>query len=279
MSSALKQAGLLAGLFFLQSTAHATTFGPIPVVDQVRGAQYAIRGNVIGDSWVKYAPDVNKPYTYWKISIAAQQIGDSLGSEVEIRQPGGEIGPFGYHMAGTAEFARDEDTFILLHDTPEKDVKEIVGLTSGKYRVETAINGKKIVVNGLGLPVNGEDGAPFSPEEFSDLLQRISRNEATEKDRNIFVNRTAAHEHADAASEAASRAREKEVRAILERRPAETGSAPKTFPAKQPDSQANTIQESPASAEEPSTGSSASWVFALVVVIGLLVGLVLILRR
>lgn len=281
-----KKTGLLAGLFFiLCHPSFATTFGPIPVVDQALNAQYFVRAYILGSSWTKMEPNLKRPYTYWKISIREQPIGKNIGNEITVRQPGGEIGETGYHVAGVAEFAAGEDVFLPLHDTdePDQSIKEVVGLASGKYRVETGRDGKQTVVSGLGIPITGSGGRLFSPEEFSALLHRINRNEISEEDKNVFVSRKSTNDHQDGIQ---AEAREREVRSLMQRSPADANSA-KTAAATSvettvdPDhSGPKSIQESQVESEEPSTGSSVgSWVFAAIVVLGLLVGLVLILRR
>ena len=59
-----------------------------------------------------------------------------------MRQPGGEIGDMGYHMAGTAEFSSGEDTFIALHDTdeptPVKRSWDSPAGSTGSRRTQTA---------------------------------------------------------------------------------------------------------------------------------------------
>jgi len=290
MKTTIRKTGLLAGLFFtlFPISASATTFGPIPVVLQAQNSQYFVRGRVVGSSWTKMAPRLNRPYTYWRVLVSEQPIGESLGGEIVVREPGGEIGDMGYHMAGTAEFAAGEDVYIGLHDADDQSegslpVREVVGLASGKYRVETGKDGKQILMNGLGIPIAGAGGRLLTPADFSALLQRISRNQATEDDKNIFVSRKPVHEneHDDGLQ---AEARERDVRALLnmnrttsatspreERHPADMSSVTNTAAA---------IQENQVKAEEPSTGSSVgSWAFAVIIVLGLLVGLVMILRR
>ena len=98
-------AGLLAGFFFPCSSAFATTFGPISVVDQLQNAQYVVRGSIMGSAWVEPEPRLQRPYTYWRLTVREQNLGNSLPVSIVIRQPGGEIGEIGYHVAGSAEFS------------------------------------------------------------------------------------------------------------------------------------------------------------------------------
>lgn len=191
MNSAL----LLAGILTLSPTAFATTFGPIPLVDQAESSQYVARGMITSPAWVAPEPHSRRPHTYWRVKLLSQQLGAPLAQEFVVRQPGGTIGELGYHVAGAAQFSQGEDTFLFLRDTQEgANVKELLGLASGKYLVETTPAGQKKLSNGLGLPVTSDEGRELSVEEFTSLLERVEQRKATAADRNVFVNRTPVHE-------------------------------------------------------------------------------------
>ncbi len=277
---------ILFSILLSLAQAHATTFGPIPVVMQAQNSQYFVRARVVSSSWTRMEPNLHLPYTYWKIAITGQQLGASLGNEATVRQPGGEIGETGYHMAGTATFADGEDVFLPLHDTeePDRSIKELVGLASGKYRVEAGKDGKKIVVSGLGIAITGSDGKFFSPEEFDGLLQRISRNEVTEEDKNVYVTRNPMHEQETASS--TEEAREQATHALQQRQPASSEaektdlSAGQKKPGNPGTTKANPVQQIPPVTEESSTGSSVGFLaVTALIVLGLLIGLLLFFRR
>jgi hypothetical protein len=273
------KAGLVAGLFF-PLLALATTFGPIPVYKQAENSQYYVHGRVVSGPETRMEPRLGRPYTYWAVEVSEQPLGDPLGDRVTVREPGGEVGDMGYHVAGTAEFTAGEEVYIALHDTDEAPgIKEVVGLASGKYRVETGAGGKPVVRNGLGVPVTGSSGVALSPDEFSALLRRVAAGETTEADRTIFVTRKPSHELEETAF----------ARALpAARRPAEgAASAPapashtdqETKPSKPALDEGNPIQQSASQTEETSTGSSSwGWVIALGVLVGLVLGLFLALR-
>jgi hypothetical protein len=277
-----RKAGAFAGLFFPLAV-HATTFGPIPVVEQAANSQYYVHGRVLGVSWVTMAPRIQRPYTYTRIQVAEQLLGEPLPIDLVVRQPGGEIGDQGYHVAGSAEFAEGEEVFIALHDVPEESagVKEVVGLASGKFRVEQSSSGEKVVMSGLGLPVSGSDGRAFRPEEFKALLKRISNKEITEADRNVFVSRNPTHE---VNQDTEARARESEAHQLRSSAPHAAPDSPAFTrkPATATNTAApteNRVQERPSASEETSTGSSAVfWAIVAAFLLGL-VGLVLALKR
>lgn len=241
---------------------------------QAENSQYYVYGHVVSHSETRMEPELLRPYTYWHVHVAEQLYGDSVGSEILVRQPGGEVGETGYRVAGTAEFAAGEEVFIALRDTNEgPGTKEVVGLASGKFRVDSGTDGKKIVVSGLGLPVTGGNGETFSPENFKELLRRVARKETTEADRNVFVTRNPTHE---ASHEPKSENRTEQRRPAPSAIPAETVRATaSTAPIDD-----NSVQKRAPSSEEPGTGSSAFlWIVAAVLSLALLGVLALVLKR
>lgn len=283
-NSALQKTGLLAGFFIpllVTVEALATTFGPIPVVQQAEHSQYFAKGTIVGAPWVEMEPRERRPYTYWRVRVADQQIGEPLGETVVIRQPGGEIGDMGYNVAGAASFREGEEVFVALRSTDQaNDVKEVVGLSSGKYRVERGPSGEPVVINGLGLPVTGSDGKWLSPEEFRKLLLRVAKNESTDADRSVFVNRNPTSQHAQTEME---QKRESEAAKFLAsaRTDSNTGAGAGGNPdAKKVANAENEIQKRAPSSEEQSTGSPTGvWVLAAFLLLALAGTMVLILRK
>jgi hypothetical protein len=236
-------------------------------VEQAQHSTYVVHGHVRGAPWVELEPKIKRPYTYWKLEVVEQPVGKELGGTITMRSPGGEVGDLGYHVAGAASFSAEEEVFVTLRDTDEGDTREIVGLASGKYRVERDSGGKTKIVSGLGLPVTGEDGHLLSAEEFSGLLLRASRGQETDADKNVFINKQPIHDleagHGHGSTPAPTE--NKQTNSIAPRKTA--AETPKA------------TQESPREAEESSTGSSAGlWILLGVVFLGFL-GLVIFLRR
>jgi hypothetical protein len=275
---------ILASLLFPVTFAWATTFGPITVFTQAQNTGYFVYGQVTEGPTTYLEKNFHKPFTRWTLAITRQTQGEPLGSQVLIREPGGEIGDYGYHVAASAEFTVGEEVFVALHDTDEPDIKEVTGLASGKYSVETGAGGKQVVVSGLGLPVTGENG-PLGPEEFTNLLERIARGDATAADKDIWVSKTSSHAH-DEKPELEALARK--IYGAPERHPADsapiaessTESGKIQAPSNTLNSQANSAQERTPTADMGSTGfSSWAWILALAVMAGLIIGFIRMLLR
>jgi hypothetical protein len=268
--------GLVAGLFFVfaSPSANATTFGPIPVYKQAENTQYYVHGRVLTNGRAAMESIVHRPYTYWEVQVSEQLQGRTLPSQLTVREPGGEIGDMGYHVAATADFTAGEEVFIALHDTDEGNVKEVVGLASGKYSVVPGKDGKPVVRSGLGLPVSGPDGAPLSPEEFGNLLHRIARGLATDADKTIFVSRNTTHEE-DIPPSSAPTAPAADLRA----EPVPVGAAAPVKPEDVTKTAPNALRQSGAASEENTTGSSQwGWLIAIGALVGLILGLFFALR-
>lgn len=283
MLISLRKTGLVAGLFFASNLSFATTFGPISVVEQAANSQYYVHGIVAGASWAEMEPRLNRPYTYWRITVTEQLYGDPLPTDLIVRQPGGEIGETGYHVAGSAELTNGEDVFLALHDTDQNaTVKEMVGLASGKFRVEKNTAGEKVVMSGLGLPVTGGDGKMLSPDDFKELLKRIARKQTTEADRNVFVSRNPSHE-VEQSQESKNREEDAKIlraTGVVGPRTENGGSQADRASVPVGKSEANRVEESTPGSEENSTGSKAAvWIIAAVLLLALLGGLVYALRR
>jgi hypothetical protein len=181
-------------LLLFPSFAFATTFGPINVTQQLENATLVVHGRIVGSSWVVEERQSKRPYTQWKLQIITQPKGEDLGKEVIIRQPGGELGSFGYHVAGSATFRGGEEVFVNLRHTDEPGVKEVLALASGKYTVETGADGKSFLRSGLGYVLRDQKGAAFTPESFAALAARVAEGKPTEGDKTVFVSKTISHD-------------------------------------------------------------------------------------
>ncbi|RZA08315.1 MAG: LPXTG cell wall anchor domain-containing protein [Proteobacteria bacterium] len=259
-------------LLIIPTFSQATSFGPMTISNQVDNARYFTRGRVVGGSWVAEERQTKRPYTYWKVQVTGQLKGASLGPEVTVRQPGGEIGEMGYHVAGTATFKEGEEVFLALRETSET-AKEITGLASGKYSVERGANGEPVVRSALGFDVKDTEGRPFSPEGFAAFVRKIASGNANEEERNVFLNKDVTHDH----SPEVDRGVEEAKRLMKANTAAVTGV--KESPSESPAQSESSPQETPAQTEEQTGSSSTVWVVAGVILGFLFIGIWFFRRR
>jgi hypothetical protein len=250
---------VLTAIFSLP-IAEATTFGPINVTEQIRRSQYFIHGRIVGASWVEMERRLQRPFTHWRLQVLAQPAGNTVGPEITIREPGGEIGGFGYHVAGSAKFSEGEEVFVTVRDTEENNVKELVGLTSGKYSVVPGADGKAQVRSALGFPVRDPSGKNMSPKEFENFAARVAQGKESENERNIWLNKEAVHDHDTVLEQ-----RTKEAIA-LKNKGARTAPTTAQGGAHEATQELNSVQNSPENTEEPRTGFGIWWLAAGVVV-------------
>ncbi|MCO5144294.1 MAG: hypothetical protein M9962_14495 [Oligoflexia bacterium] len=175
-------------IFFVHSIASATTFGPILLTQQIQNADILVRGKIVGSSWVEMERTVNRPYTYWRLDIT-ETLKGTPPTNISIRQPGGELGEMGYHVAGTAKFSPDEDVFVYLRETSENGVYEVIGLASGKLTVEKTGRLK----TGLGVDLQ-QDNTYLTAESYRALAKRVVQNAVTSEDQKVYTNRTTRHD-------------------------------------------------------------------------------------
>lgn len=176
------------------TNAFATSFGAIPLVEQVEHAPYALRG-YIENRYVEMDRASNRPYTYWKFRVEEQLNGPSVASNITLRQPGGEIGGMGYHVAGQAEFADGEHVVVLARGTKEDGILEVYGLSSGKYTVQDNGSGETVIRNGLGPIVTNAAGKSLSLDEFKSVIERVRNHTTSGEDLGIVVNRDTERDH------------------------------------------------------------------------------------
>lgn len=255
----------------LSPSARATTFGPINVTEQIRRSQYFIHGRVVGSSWVEMERRLQRPFTHWRLQVIEQPVGNSLGSEVTIREAGGEIGGFGYHVAGSAKFSEGEEVFVTVRDTDEPNVKQIVGLTSGKYSVTPGADGKPQVRSALGFNVRDADGKNMGPKEFEAYAERVAAGKESNPEQDLWLNKQAVHDEDTVLDRMTQEALAFKNQGARKAPVIAQGGAHETTP------QLNSVQNSPENTEEPRTGFGFWWIPAGLVL--MLFSLVLFLRK
>lgn len=262
---------LIFFILFFPQLSFATTFGPIDVSHQIRDSQYFLHGKIIEGPWAEMERDLGRPYTHWRLQITEQFTGTSLGTEVIIRQPGGEINGMGYAVAGSAKFSGGEDVFVNVRDTHDPKVKEVVGLASGKYKV-TNTGGAQKIQNGIGFPVQ-VSGKNLSSDEFAQLARRLAKGTETGTEKKIILNSHFEQDHDPVLENQINEALELKKQAISQ------GKIPKETEANQsPKNKEDIHQEASPASEE--SNDSGSWklpvIFAL---FAFAVGVIFILRR
>ena len=108
-----------------------TTFGPIPLAEQIRHTKYMVHGKIFTDAWIEKDRKSQRPYTHWKLQVLDSASQEKLEGEVTFREAGGEMDGVGYHVAGSAHFLKGEDVLVILKDSDEPSFKDLVGLASG----------------------------------------------------------------------------------------------------------------------------------------------------
>jgi hypothetical protein len=233
----------------------ATTFGPISLADQIEAAQYILHGRVVGNSWVAENRENRRPFTHWKVQVMEQPKGENLGKEVVIRQPGGEIGDMGYHVAGTATFRPGEEIFVNVRDTEEPNIKEVLGMASGKYTVERSETGNSQLRSGLGFLLKNEEGVPYTTNTLLEYIARIKEGKATNGDKSVMVTRgTSDHDHGNPAFKVVVQPGKKLIPAP---------EPPQSQP--EPQNLSDNLEKPTTSTEENSSSSGVSWWWSLMV--------------
>lgn len=177
----------------LASTAHATTFGPVPLSGQIDHSQYVVEGRVLSRK-AEMERSTGRPHTYYQLAVSKQLKGSRLPAEITLRQPGGEVGDIGYQVAGAAQFSIGEEVVVMARDTQESpSVKDVIGLSSGKYAVES---GGKTLRTGLGGLLSRADGSPMTLRDLEAFVDRANRGKLTDADRDVIV-RPERHAHTE----------------------------------------------------------------------------------
>lgn len=178
--------------FILISSAFATSFGPIPLVEQIEHSPYVIRG-YIESRWVDLDKQTNRPYTYYRFRVEEQLQGrENVGSSTILKSPGGEYNGVGYHIPARADFNEGEHVIVMARSTPDGSY-EVFGLASGKYTVEDK-NGKTVIRNGLGPLVADANGHELNLDEFRALIDRAKNDNPTSADLGVIVNKDGGHD-------------------------------------------------------------------------------------
>jgi hypothetical protein len=162
----LSMAKLMAKLTFvilLSWFAHATTFAPIPIKDQIKSTHAIIDAEFLGSSFKKDKNGEIQTVASFKIY---HQVG--LGNDHFINYdsfslliPGGEWEGLTYHVYGAPSFKKGERAVLLLDKTPFG--YQVLNLSLGKLIQENEI------LKSTHFPVGTEIGS-IKISEFNELI-------------------------------------------------------------------------------------------------------------
>ena len=146
----------------------------------VEGSDLVLEGRIIGAVAEESAPGlIETVYTIKTYRILRGQ--GYRGQVREIRIPGGVL-PDGRGMllSGVSRLEVGEDALLFLSVPGPRALRMPVGLAQGRYRVETRLDGSKIVMraqNGLGLinPATGEisEAGSLFVHDYAEFIAEI----------------------------------------------------------------------------------------------------------
>lgn len=128
----------LLALLAVVPAARATTFLPQPLPERLKSVPAVARGAVSGEAKVRTLPG-GRIFTYWEFRVRDGYRGEFPSSgRIQVRQMGGSTGTVSFTIPGAAELIPGQDTVLFLAPSGEDAiVYELVGLSSGEFRVES----------------------------------------------------------------------------------------------------------------------------------------------
>lgn len=120
---------------FLNLTAHATTMYELSLQDLSVGAEMIVQAKVtaVVKQWNK---DSSIIYTYIRMNIIDDLIGDDEDNEIIIKQPGGKIGYVTLFVEGTSQYTIGEDNVMFLfQDFENLSAFQALGMYQGKFEL------------------------------------------------------------------------------------------------------------------------------------------------
>lgn len=175
---ALALTGVAAG------DAGATVAIALSVEDMAVRADTVVRATVRGQmsAWDEAHRRI---HTYTELEVTETWVGEAPPTVV-VRTLGGVVGEIGMRVSGMARFRSGEDVVLFLRTDPlggGDDQFEVVGLSQGKFRVESSEAGAMAVPSTEGLALAhadtkgriwvGRDGPAPGAVRLSDLSERV----------------------------------------------------------------------------------------------------------
>ncbi len=148
----------------------STTMFKVGLEDLTRGSEVIVQAKVtaIVTQWNK---DQTAIYTYIRMNIIDDLIGQDEDNEIIIQQIGGTIGSVTLSVDGIANYqVGEENVLFLLKDTRNVVTYQTMGMFQGKYRIYLDINNVRRVTR--------------DPDNSVNLVQRTGQ-ETTENGNNL----------------------------------------------------------------------------------------------
>ena len=142
----LKKAAVLLFLaLFMSFSVHATTMYELSLQNLSTGSEMVVQAKVtaIVKQWDK---DSSVIFTYIRMNIIDDLIGDDEDNEIIIKQPGGTIGYTTLHVEGTSTYKVGEENMLFLFTDPVNlSAFQTLGMYQGKYMIYDDGTGTKRV--------------------------------------------------------------------------------------------------------------------------------------
>lgn len=132
---------LLIAIMLLTIPLYATTMFQLSLQDLSTGAEKVVQAKVtaIVTQWNK---DQTVIYTYIRMNIMDDFIGDDEDNEIIIKQLGGKIGEITLFVEGASTYnVGDENVLFLFTDPLNLSAFQTVGMCQGKYVIYTDADG------------------------------------------------------------------------------------------------------------------------------------------
>jgi hypothetical protein len=158
------------------AAAHATVLVPADLGELSRDARAIARGRVVTVE-PRWTDDHRTIETIVSLEVDAYLKG-SLGSIVQFRVPGGELGRYRSILVGAPEFVRDERVVVFL-GAAGPSVLHVLGLSQGVFRLVPTARGRGWVVAAplmmpVGTPTPVVRGAPSrQPVPLAEFERRV----------------------------------------------------------------------------------------------------------
>lgn len=137
-------------IFGIYLPAIATTMFELSLEDLSREAGMIVEAKVttVVTQWDK---DSSIIYTYVRMNIQDDLIGEDEDNEIIIKQPGGQIGSSFLHVEGTTPYTvGEEDVLFLFKDRKNPGTYQTLGMYQGKYQIFIDDNNVKRVKQASG---------------------------------------------------------------------------------------------------------------------------------